>query len=307
MDIGLCMVVKDEAHQLAECLDPVLDLFDQVAITDTGSRDGTPELLLSRFGIRVLHKDLESERCHCLCDARYAALDRLSTPWVCLLDADERIDREGLLQIRAMADDDRAAGYFGHWINHTRGEPAFEDYKLFVYRRGLRPIGLVHDVAQLDIRARGLQAYWLDALRVDHFPDPKQGPTKVARYRRRLLCAMRQQPDCLRYHWFLGYTEFRAGDLERAAALLSVAAEACSTAYPVECLNSAMVLAEIQAGQGDAAAVKATLSRARAFHQQVANDFEVRINLRLGPWLDEAWGHYRQRRWDRIRAYRFAC
>ncbi len=307
MDIGLCMVVKDEAHQLSDCLDPVLDLFDQVAITDTGSRDGTLELLQSRFGIRVLHHDLQPERCHCLCDARYAALDRLSTPWVCLLDADERIDREGLLQIRAMADDDRAAGYFGHWINHTGGEPAFEDYKLFVYRRGLRPIGLVHDVAQLDIRARGLQAYWLDDLKVAHCPDPNQGATKVARYRQRLLCAIRQQPDCFRYHWFLGYTEFREGDLERAAVLLSVAAEACSTDYPVECLNSAMVLTEIQARQGDETGVKTILSRARAFHRQVANDFEVRINFRMGPWLDEAWGHYCQGRWDRIRAYRFAC
>ncbi|MEN8106965.1 MAG: glycosyltransferase [Pseudomonadota bacterium] len=301
------MVVKDEAHQLIECLDPILDLFDQVAITDTGSHDGTPKLLQSQFGIRVLHQSLDTGRCDCLCDARHATLDTLSTPWVCLLDADERIDRESLQQIRSMADDDRTAGYFSRWINHIAGEPSFEDYKLFLFRRDLKPIGLVHDVVQLDVRAHRLQAYWLDGLQVNHFPDPDQCSTKAARYRRRLACAIRQQPDFFRYHWFLGYMEFREGCLAEATDLLSVAAEACSPNYPVECLNSAMVLTEIQARQGDEAAVQKTLSRARAFYQQVADDFEVRINFRMGPWLAEAWEHFCQGRWDLIRAYRFAC
>ena len=301
------MVVKDEAHQLFECLDPILDLFDQVVITDTGSRDGTPALLESRFGIRVLHRNLETARCNCLCDARYAAMDMLSTPWVCLLDADERIDRESLRRVRSASDDGLAAGYFGRWINHIAGGPRFEDYKLFLFRRGLRPIGLVHDVVQLDIRARRLQAHWLDDLEVKHFPDPNQHSTKVERYRQRLVCAIRQQPDFFRYHWFLGYLEFREGNLAEATVLLSIAAEACSDNYPVECLNSAMVLAEIQAQQGDEVAVQKTLLRARTFHQQVADDFEVRINFRMGPWLAEAWLHCCKERWDLIRAYRFAC
>ena len=53
------MVERDEVHQLTDCRSPVVDLFDQVAVVDTGSRDGTPELLLDRFGIEVLHRDLD--------------------------------------------------------------------------------------------------------------------------------------------------------------------------------------------------------------------------------------------------------
>jgi hypothetical protein len=223
------------------------------------------------------------------------------------LDADERIDRESLRQIRLMPDDDQVAGYFGHWINHVAGEPSFEDYKLFLFRNGLKPIGLVHDVVQLDIRTRHLQANWLESLRVNHFPDPDQRSTKVEYYRRRLVCAIRQQPDFIRYHWFLGYLEYREGSLANATDLLSIAAGACSKSYPVECLNSAMILAEIQARQGDKVAVQETLSRARTFHQQVVDDFEVRINFRMGPWLAEAWEHCSQENWDLIRAYRFAC
>jgi len=301
------MVVKDEAHQLGDCLGPVLDLFDQVAIVDTGSRDGTPEFLQAQFGIRVLHRSLNTARCNCLCDARHAALDKLNTPWVCLLDADERIDRNSLLRIRTMANDSQVAGYFGRWTNHIAGEPSFEDYKLFVFRKNLRPIGLVHDVVQLDIRARHLQAHWLEDLQVTHFPDPNTRSTKVERYRERLLCAIRQQPEFFRYHWFLGYLEFHVGNHTEAKGLLSQAAEACSEYYPVECLNSSMVLAEIQARRGEAVAIRKTLSRARAFHKQVKDDFEVRINFRMAPWLDQAWEHLSQERLDLIRAYRFAC
>jgi hypothetical protein len=68
-----------------------------------------------------------------------------------------------------------------------------------------------------------------------------------------------------------------------------------------------MVLAEIHAQQGDGVAVRKTLLRARAFHQQVADDFEIRINFRMGPWLAKAWEHCYQERWDLIHAYRFAC
>jgi len=80
------MVVRDEAHQLVACLAPVIDQFDQVVIVDTGSRDGTPQLLLDRFGIRVLHRDLDENRCGCLCDSRHDGLAQLTTPWVMLLD-----------------------------------------------------------------------------------------------------------------------------------------------------------------------------------------------------------------------------
>jgi glycosyltransferase involved in cell wall biosynthesis len=39
--IGLCMIVKNEAHIIRRCLDSVLPLLDYVLIVDTGSSDGT--------------------------------------------------------------------------------------------------------------------------------------------------------------------------------------------------------------------------------------------------------------------------
>lgn len=307
MDVGLCMVVRDEAHQLADCLAPIIELFDQVVIVDTGSRDGTPRLLRERFGVEVLHRGLDERRCGCLCDPRRDGLARLSTPWVMLLDADERVARPTLERIRDMPDEPSVAGYFGRWLNRVAGESEFEDYKLFLFRNGLLPQGLVHDVVQLDIRSQGLHAAWLPGLEVLHLPEEKRLPAKADRYRRRLLCAIDLQPDFLRYHWFLGYMEYRAGHGQRAAELLSRAAGSCSSGFPVECLNSAMVLAELHAARHDEAALERTLAGARAFHQAVAGEFEVRVNFRLGPWFENAWDSLCQGRINQIRAYRFAC
>lgn len=43
--IGLCMIVKNEAHVMRRCLDTLLPLIDFILITDTGSTDGTQDVI----------------------------------------------------------------------------------------------------------------------------------------------------------------------------------------------------------------------------------------------------------------------
>ena len=43
--ITLCMIVKDETHIIKECLESMIPYIDRYDITDTGSSDGTPELI----------------------------------------------------------------------------------------------------------------------------------------------------------------------------------------------------------------------------------------------------------------------
>ena len=43
--ITLCMIVKNETHIIKECLESMLPYIDRYDITDTGSEDGTPELI----------------------------------------------------------------------------------------------------------------------------------------------------------------------------------------------------------------------------------------------------------------------
>jgi len=58
--IGLCMIVKNEAHVIARCLDSARPLIDFVVVVDTGSTDGTPEVV-SRY---LAEKELPGEVVH---------------------------------------------------------------------------------------------------------------------------------------------------------------------------------------------------------------------------------------------------
>jgi hypothetical protein len=101
--------------------------------------------------------------------------------------------------------------------------------------------------------------------------------------------------------------DFLEGRFEDAISALQRAADAQSRDFPVETLNSAMVLADIHARRGDRVRLRQTLDRASAFFVSVSHDFEVAINVRLGPWLAAAHERLQAERLDEIRVYRFAC
>jgi glycosyltransferase involved in cell wall biosynthesis len=306
MSLALCMVVKDQINCIAGCLEPILDLLDEVVIIDTGSSDGTPELLKHRFGISVLPGRQEASRCYCLSDLRNQAFSRTTTSWILALDADERVSPEAVMRFLSMPHEAEVAGYFGRWTNYLEGETPFEDYKLFLFRHGFQTRGLLHDNVQIDIRERDMRARWLDVLQVDHFPEAARLQDKTRLYHGRLESALLMEPDWHRYHWFLGYMNFQQGDYESAIRHLNVAATSTSPLFPVERLNSCMVLAEIHARCGDQEALGALLADAQRYFAQVADDFEVAINFRLPGWLEQSAKAFATDDLDAIRAYRFA-
>lgn len=306
MRFGLCMIVKNEATRLVDCLEPPLEFAAEVVVLDNESSDGTPDLLRSRYGIDPIPVKLSEERCYCCSEHKNLGFRQLSTPWILCLDADERITPEDLRRIAAMEEEPGISGYFGRWLNQPEGSAPFDDYKLFLFRRGFNKRGLVHDNVQIDIREKGGTARWLDGLSVLHRPDPERVAWKKTFYRQRLTCAIRREPDWLRYHWFLGYSLFQDGEAADAEPYLRLAAESRSLRFPVECLNSAMVLVELLAAQGRAGEAGRILADARSFYEAVKSDFEVSINFRMSDWLEEAAAAARSGRPETIHAYRFA-
>src|SRR5690242_484513 len=89
--IGLCMIVKDEAAVIERCLDSVRPLIDYALIEDTGSTDGTQEIVrayLRRHGIagEVIEepwRDFAYNRTHVMARLR----DRVSIDYALIMDA----------------------------------------------------------------------------------------------------------------------------------------------------------------------------------------------------------------------------
>ncbi len=95
--VSLCMIVRNEAHQLAQCLASVVDVFDEIVIVDTGSQDGTRELA-RRFTSHV-H---DFVWCDDFAAARNESLRHASGDWIFWLDADDRVDRENKSKLAAI-------------------------------------------------------------------------------------------------------------------------------------------------------------------------------------------------------------
>ncbi|MFO0852420.1 MAG: glycosyltransferase, partial [Gemmataceae bacterium] len=97
--VSLCMIVRDEEHNLPDCLRSAADLVDEVVVVDTGSADRTREVA-RRFGARVVDRPWPDS----FAAARNASLDHATGEWAFWLDADDRVgpaDRDRLRAVLA--------------------------------------------------------------------------------------------------------------------------------------------------------------------------------------------------------------
>jgi glycosyltransferase involved in cell wall biosynthesis len=103
--LSLCMIVRDEAAMLPGFLSAVAGLWDELVVADTGSRDGSADLILAAGGQVV-----DFPWCDDFAAARNASLSAATGRWIIYLDADERVDRELASALRRMVHADRTAG-----------------------------------------------------------------------------------------------------------------------------------------------------------------------------------------------------
>ena len=91
MLLTLCMIVRDEAGELAECLRSAQAAVDEIVIADTGSRDESRDIARS-FGAQVVESPWQED----FALARNASLAEAHGRWVLVLDADERLEGDPL-------------------------------------------------------------------------------------------------------------------------------------------------------------------------------------------------------------------
>lgn len=85
-DISLCMIVRDEEHNIRRCLNSVARFMNEMVIVDTGSQDGTQNIC-REFGAKLFDFEWADD----FAAARNYGLERASCDWILWLDADEEL------------------------------------------------------------------------------------------------------------------------------------------------------------------------------------------------------------------------
>jgi glycosyltransferase involved in cell wall biosynthesis/Tfp pilus assembly protein PilF len=95
--VSLCMIVKNEERFLAECLESVKDIVDEINIVDTGSTDRTVEIA-RQYGAKIEFRDWRND----FAWARNESLKMATRRWTLVLDGDEELEVESAALVRSL-------------------------------------------------------------------------------------------------------------------------------------------------------------------------------------------------------------
>lgn len=147
MTVSLCMIVRDEEAVLGRCLDSVVGLFDEIIVTDTGSRDATVRIAAGH-GARVHHFTW----CDDFAAARNASFSHATSDFLFWMDADDVLTEEnrcGFLTLKSSLTPETDVVLMPYETAFDEdGKATFTFLRERLIRRALphRWVGYVHEV-----------------------------------------------------------------------------------------------------------------------------------------------------------------
>ncbi|MCM3626973.1 glycosyltransferase family 2 protein [Paenibacillus glycanilyticus] len=150
ISISLCLIVRNEEDVLARCLDSVKGIADEIIVVDTGSVDGTKEIISS-----YTSKVYDFEWIDDFAAARNYAFGKATCEYILWLDADDIFleeDQVKLLELKAsLSADVDTVSMFYHLSKDENGTVTnrLRRNRLVKRAREFRWIGAVHEYLEV--------------------------------------------------------------------------------------------------------------------------------------------------------------
>ncbi len=243
--LSVCMIVKNEAHQLAEALENFRPFADETVVVDTGSTDASPEIA-RRCDARVFDFPWRDD----FAAARNHSLAQASGRYVLWMDADDRVEphmAERLNELKGVFDG-RNAFYFILQDMNANG-PSCSFYQLRCAPRldQVRFHGRIHERLSIE----GLAPLTTDIVIQHHgYINREIHQTKVKRNLALLEKELESGTDDAYLHYYLSLTYEGLGRLEEAVqhmrrALTHIEVKVRRSQTPVEKQLNVRALMEI--------------------------------------------------------------
>lgn len=141
--LALCMIVRDEEKYLADCLESVVDVVDQIVVVDTGSRDKTVKIAQS-YNAEIYNFTW----CDDFSKARNESIKYAKTDWILWMDADERLQPESSKEIKKILKPENKPIIYRVQINsktYDGGIRLSSAHRLFINKKGIHFTGKIHE------------------------------------------------------------------------------------------------------------------------------------------------------------------
>ena len=201
--VCLNMIVRDEAHVIRRCLDSVRPLIDAWCILDTGSADGTQDII--REHLRDLPGALFEAPWKGFAASRNEAMEyaRGRADYLLFIDADDELVLPRKFRLPELQAD-------AYYLEHRQGETAFQRLDLVACRHPWRYVGVLHEFLESDQHrpAMFLQGPYVQERREGA---RSQDPRKYERDAEVLEQGLRDEPENARYVFYLAQSYRDAG------------------------------------------------------------------------------------------------
>ena len=218
--ITLCMIVKNETHVILRCLESVYKYIDRYDITDTGSTDGTQDMIRDFFAKKgipgeIYQSDWKGFGDHAgnigsRTEAFQNAKGKADYAWV--IDADDSLTGDLILPQGTDVD--------AYTLQFTRGEFSWWRTQIFKNNRDWRYVGVLHEYPDSDPKP-----YRIEKLHGNYFIDARTegarniGVSPIEKYSKdaeALEKAIAEDPTNVRYQFYLAQSYFDSQQWEKA-------------------------------------------------------------------------------------------
>jgi len=211
----LSMIVKNESHIIKECFDSLYDQIDYWVIVDTGSTDGTQELIKNYFAEKGIPGELHERPWVSFGENRTEALKLADgkADYIFMIDADDYV--EGKLPV------EKLVGHEGYAVLMGRMDFSWWRTQIFKSGCGWKYYGVLHEYPALTEQRQPT----IDRLVGDYrvvartVGGRNQNITPVEKYKKDaeiLEKALIDEPENVRYQFYLAQSYFDSQQWEKA-------------------------------------------------------------------------------------------